>query len=65
MVKTEGAVYNTVVCLLRARGESVDGIGVATLSRGSDHLVVRGEEVIGGYNHVSRKLQLHKDITQT
>ena len=62
MIKTEGKVYTEVVRLLRAEGVEPIKIAVATLGRGSDHLVLQNGETIGEYNHRSRRLTLYKNI---
>jgi hypothetical protein len=58
-IKTDGRLYDAVVQGLIERGEDPARIGVATLSRGTDHLVLRGEDTIGEYNHRSKKLVLY------
>lgn len=63
MIKREGKVYDRVAALLREAGrEDLRGLAVATLGRGTDHLVVLNDDVIGEYNHRSGRLFLY-DLT--
>jgi hypothetical protein len=66
-IKESGRVYNSVIHTLRQKGLSLTGIGVATLCRGADHLIVQNGSVIGEYNHVSKRLWLYesKEPTET
>lgn len=64
MTKKEGKVYEQVKALLRARGIIPTELAIATHGRGSDHMVILGEDVIGNYNHKSRKLTLAEGLSQ-
>ena len=64
MIRKEGKVYEAVVDCMRARGCATEGLEVATLGRGVDHIVLRKGEVIGGYNHASKRLYLNEDIIE-
>lgn len=65
MVKEEGRTHAQVAELLRARGIDPKGLKVATLTPGTDHLVLIGADTIGEYNHRSRKLTLYRDTKQS
>lgn len=56
MTKKAGKVYEAVIEKLQAKGMDVEGIEVASLCRGCDHLVLRDGETIGEYNHRSHNL---------
>lgn len=62
MIKTEGKLHDEIVERLKQAGEEVGEIAVAALRRGTDRLVLQNGEVIGEYNHRSKKLVLYKDI---
>lgn len=62
MIKEEGRTHAQVAKLLRGRGVDPKGLKIATVGRGPDHLVLIGEETIGEYNHVSKKMTLYRDI---
>lgn len=61
MTKTHGRSYRFVVERLHELGVSSEGVAVATLCRGADHLIMRGDDVIGEYNHVSKRVRLYKN----
>lgn len=61
MIKKEGKTFERVEELLREAGRlDLRGLEVATLSRGSDHLVILKGETIGEYNHISGRLTLYE-----
>ena len=62
MVKDKGKVHNEVAELLRLRGIDAKGLKIASGGRGPYHLVVINDEVIGEYNHNTKKLSVHADI---
>ena len=60
MTVTSGKVYERVAELLRELGRlNIRSLEVATLYRGSDHLVILDGETVGEYNHISDKLHLY------
>lgn len=59
MIKTEGKMHAEIVERLNAEGLKSDKIAVATICRGTDHLIILGDETIGEYNHKSKKLTLY------
>ena len=61
MIREGGKVFNAVLDLLVARGVEPFQITIATLCRGTDHLVLKEGNIIGTYNHRSRELILYKD----
>lgn len=61
MIKTSGKIHEQVAALLQEQGISPEGLRVATLSRGTDHLVILGEDTIGEYNHKAKALVLYSD----
>jgi hypothetical protein len=61
MTKKDGKLHEAVVEKLRSEGIDVEGIEVATLCRGCDHLILRDGETIGEYNHRSKKLTLYSN----
>lgn len=61
MIKKEGTTYQSVAELLRSRGMDPEGLEVATLSRGPDHLVILDGETVGEYNHRSKCLVLYSE----
>lgn len=60
MIRTDGKLHSVVVERLSAEGLNTDHVAVATIGRGSDHLILRGDETIGEYNHVSKKLTIYE-----
>ena len=62
MTKKEGKTYTAVADLLRARGVNPECLEIATLGRGTDHLVLLNSETIGEYNHVSGRLFLYNEV---
>lgn len=62
MIKKEGKVYTDIAEKLRAKGIDTDTLEVATLGRGSDHLVILNGETVGEYNHNSEKVILYRDF---
>ena len=59
-MRKEGRVFGRVEELLREAGIlNITGLEVATLSRGTDHLVVINGGVIGEYNHRADRLLLY------
>ena len=59
----EGRVFVRVEELLHEVGLlDTTGLEVATLSRGTDHLVVINGDVIGEYNHRADRLLLYDTI---
>lgn len=60
--KGEGKVWDNVAAELHARGIDTSTLKIATLWRGSDHLVILNDEVEGEYNHRSRKLLLYSEF---
>lgn len=62
MTKKEGKTYTRVLGLLRARGVKPEGLEIATLGRGTDHLVLLNGETIGEYNHMSGRLFLYDEV---
>lgn len=62
MVKKEGKTYTAVADLLKTRGVDPEGLEIATLGRGSDHLILLNGETIGEYNHRSRQLFLYDNV---
>lgn len=65
MIKDKGKVHTQVADLLRLRGIETEGLKIATLTPGTDHLVLIGDESIGEYNHRSQKLTLYRDTKQS
>jgi hypothetical protein len=61
MAKREGKTYTTVAGLLRVRGVDPNGLEIATLGRGTDHLVLLNGETVGEYNHASKRLFLYEE----
>lgn len=61
MIKVEGKLHAEIVERLKAEGVETSNIAVATLSRGTDHLILSGEETIGEYNSKSKKMILYKN----
>lgn len=61
MIKTSGKLHEQIAALLRARGISPDRLHVATLGRGTDHLVILDDDTIGEYNHKSKSLMLYSN----
>lgn len=59
MTKKYGKVYDTVTERLREEGLNPEGLEVATLGRGPDHLIIVAGATIGEYNHRSGKLTLY------
>ena len=62
MIKTEGRVFDAVADMLRALGLDPQGLEVASLGRGTDHLILLDGETVGEYNHRSARLLLYSDI---
>ena len=62
MVKREGKVYATVKRLLESHGMDPSGLEIATLGRGTDHLIVLNGEPVGDYNHRSKSLFLYSEV---
>lgn len=62
MVKKEGKTYTAVADMLQARGLDPKGLEIATLGRGTDHLVLLKGKTVGEYNHKSRRLFLYDVI---
>jgi len=62
MIKKEGKVHAAIAEKLRAKGINTGTLEVATLGRGTDHLVILNGETIGEYNHKSEKLNLNQDF---
>lgn len=62
MVKNSGRVHDEVVEKLRGMELDCSDIKVATFSRGPDHIVVSGEDTIGEYNHISKRLVLYNTL---
>ena len=62
MVKREGKVYESVKARLRAKGISTEGLAVFCTNRGSDHLIILDDDVVGEYNHVSKRLFLYSEV---
>lgn len=63
MTKKEGKVFDAVFVALKQRGINPEGLEIATLWRGPDHLVILNDETVGEYNHVSKKLSLYEDLS--
>lgn len=59
MRKKSGRVWDQVAQGLKRAGKDVSSLEIATLSRGADHLVILNDEVVGEYNHVSKRLFLY------
>lgn len=60
MRKTEGKIFRRVSELLTELGRlDLGGLEVATLTRGTDHIVLLNGETIGEYNHKSDTLILY------
>ena len=64
MRKTKGKIHDDVAQRLKAKGYDTSALEVATLSRGTDHLVILNGETVGEYNHISKKLVLYKTETE-
>lgn len=63
MIKETGKTHAQVTKLLRRRGIDPNGLKIATLPQsGPFHLVLIGEETIGEYNHLTKRLALYRDI---
>lgn len=62
MIKETGKAHDEVAELLRLRGIDVKGLKIVSGGRGPYHLVVINDEVIGEYNHSTKKLSIHADI---
>jgi hypothetical protein len=62
VLKDKGKVYTQVAELLRLRGIDTKGMRIFSGGRGPYHLVVINDEVIGEYNHNTKKLSIHADI---
>lgn len=60
-IKKEGKLHVEIVERLKAEGLSSGCVEVATISRGSDHLIIQDGETIGEYNHVSKRLLIYKN----
>ena len=62
MIKKSGKAYDYVLAELKARGvQGLADLGIATLGRGTDHLIVIGEDVVGAYNHKSKAVYLYTE----
>lgn len=64
MIKKKGKVHDEVAELLRLQGIDTEGLKIATLGRGTDHLLLVNDEAIGEYNHRSKKMTLYRDTKQ-
>ncbi len=64
MIKDKGKVHDEVAELLRLRGIDTKGLKIATLGRGTDHLVLIDEETVGEYNYRSKKMTIYRDTKQ-
>lgn len=62
MIKEKGKVHDEVAELLRLRGIDTKGMRTVSGGRGPYHLIVVNDEVIGEYNHSTKKLSIHADI---
>lgn len=62
MIKTEGKCFDQVAEYLNSRGISTEGLKIATLGfSGSDHLIMKDDDVIGEYNHTTKTVSLYAD----
>lgn len=61
MIKTDGKAFDYVVAYLEKRGVGTDGLSIATLSRGTDHLIIKDKRAIGEYNHKSKQIILYSN----
>ena len=61
-VKTEGKLHAEIVERLKVEGVDATNVAVATLSRGTDHLILSGEEFIGEYNRKSKKIIIYQNL---
>lgn len=61
MIKTEGKCFDQVAEYMRSRGLSTEGLKIATLGRGACHLIMKGDDVVGEYNHQSKTASLYAD----
>ena len=64
MIRKEGKVYDGVIEALKERGLDIIGIEVGSLTRGVWHLILLNGEVIGEYNHRSKRIILYSDIVK-
>ena len=60
-IKKEGKLQREIVERLEAEGLKLDNIAVATIGRGSDHLILQDGETIGEYNHLSKRLLIYEN----
>jgi arginine repressor len=60
-VKKDSKMQEEIAEKLKAEGLESEGIEVATLSRGPDHLILIKGDIIGEYNHRSKRLTLYKN----
>lgn len=61
MIKNTGKVHARAAEHLARLGVDTSTLQVATLGRGTDHLVLLNGETIGEYNHVSGHLVLYAE----
>lgn len=64
MIRKEGKVYDGVIEALKEKGLDTIGIEVGSLTRGVWHLVLLNGEVIGEYNHRTKRIILYSDIVK-
>lgn len=55
MIKNSGKIHDQVRELLTARGYETNTLQIATLKRGTEHLVLLGGEIIGEFYANPRK----------
>lgn len=61
-IKKSGKCYNYVKNALRRIGiGGLESLQISTPTRGVDHLIMIGDEVIGEYNQVARRIILYDE----
>lgn len=62
MRKKEGGVYKAVDALLKEQGVlDTSSLEIATLGRGTQHLIILKGETVGEYNHRSEQMIIYSD----
>lgn len=61
MVKNTGRLWDSVAEILQVKGMDTQTLEIATLGRGTDHLILIGGEIIGEYNHQSKRIYLYSE----
>lgn len=64
VIRKEGKVYEGVIEALKDRGLDTIGIEVLTGNKGPYHYILQNGEVIGDYNHSSKRIILYSDTVK-